>query len=170
MRIKIQNQTQVSLHGLVHTCITVVDAFGILSSNPIHILQFSGVAQFCPPATQTGGNTVKFCQIDSTSGQTVYLVSGAQTYATVHSCKCEIDIKGTVGNISLSYIPGNAMDNCGVRIDIDDRDNVFTCEPIDLNIQALKNIEFSRSDTTETHFCLQISLGGYNVQLFALYT
>ena len=38
MRTMIQSQTQLSLHGLVHTSITIVGAFGILSSNPIHIV------------------------------------------------------------------------------------------------------------------------------------
>ena len=107
-------------------------------------------------------NTAELCTDSSTSGHTIFITSGAPKHSTVDSCICDFDINGVVRNITISYSAGNANDNCGVNIDIDDGSDAFTCTSDDLVVQTLKSLEFSRSTTKETNYCLEINLGRYS--------
>ena len=135
----------------------------LVSSNLILTGLFVGIAQFCNPLTQKDANTVKFCQDRSTSGSTIFIISGAQRHEQVHSCTCELSISEEIKNITLAYNAGNTEDNCGVEIDIDDKTGGFSCISGDLVVQTIKSVEFSRTTTEETNLCLEISLGGYNL-------
>ena len=145
------------------TIFYLIAFYVLLKISPKYKIHFSGVSHLCYSIKQNEENTVTvtFCQDGSGSGKTIFLVSGAQKYETVHSCICTFGISDAVRNISLSYNAGNAIGNCGVKITIVDESNELTCTSTDLAVQTLKTVEFSRSSIKETHFCLEISLGRY---------
>ena len=124
-------------------------------------MPFAGATQFCNPLTQNETNTVAFCKDGSATGRTLYIISGAPKYTSVHSCSCKLDISDDVGRIYLSYTAGKEDENCEVEINIDDRAAAFTCALEDKEVNAINTIEFSRSTTSETNLCLEIKLGGY---------